>query len=85
MRPTRPTLRKIPAGIDQNGRCEWPDRPGFRCNGKRFGVTVLREKLYVYTVFACELGAAMQTSLRQTYQPRPDNTPKWLRRLWLWF
>jgi hypothetical protein len=27
---------------------------------------------------------AMQPSLRQTYQPKPDTTPRWLRRLWLW-
>lgn len=28
---------------------------------------------------------AMHVALRQTYHPKPDHTPRWLRRLWLWF
>ncbi len=29
--------------------------------------------------------AIMHVALRQTYHPKPDHTPRWLRRLWLWF
>jgi hypothetical protein len=27
----------------------------------------------------------MKTEFRQLYEPKPDRTPAWLRRLWLWF
>ena len=26
----------------------------------------------------------MQPTLRQLYQPKPDRTPAWLRRIWSW-
>jgi hypothetical protein len=29
--------------------------------------------------------AMLTTSYRYLYQPKPDRTPAWLRRIWLWF
>ena len=46
---------------------------------------VLHTVLDIGTVLRINRRTFMPSSYRQHYQPKPDRTPAWLRRIWVWF